>query len=293
MKRVIVISLFFALGAGLSVPAAPPESFVIFDTFLTGSKMTPIQGRIPDKVNAPGGKWATARDLPGGDVGSCMMGSLDRHAPSKDVVAAYPVMQGNLSMDPAGRDVIFIPLASQGDYRKPVRFTISADLGGYYQANAALGFYSAPPETDANHVVKGGEPLFKNFTGLIFAIWSNTKATPAGRANGALTLYENGKPGPSVAFTGIFDNAHAHRLSYDVDTASGAISNVRLSGSTSDYSAFKSKAFTDAATAYAAVGNAMSLLSDTMTPGHRVWVVVNNFRVGVNLDPALPVATGK
>ncbi|MFA4943785.1 MAG: hypothetical protein WC789_03675 [Lentisphaeria bacterium] len=291
----LLIAVLVWSAAGVWARTAEPETLIVFDTFSSGVRMAPIKGRTPDKTDVPGGKWSvfkSTKDGRGGDVGFCAMESLSRHAP-RDVIVAYPPMQGNISMDPGGYQAIAIPIASQGAYKKPRQFTISADLGGYFEVNAALGFFSAVPETGADDVIKGSEPLFKNFTGLIFTIFDHTNATPVGRGNGALTLYENGKPGMSVNFTGTFDHAHGHRLSYDVDTATGAISNVRLSGSASDYSVFKSSAFTDAATACAAVGNAMGLLSDTVPPGHRVWVVVNNFRVGVHLDPSLPVASGQ
>ena len=99
-----------------------------------------------------------------------------------------------------------------------------------------------------------------------------------------------------MTYTGTFDPAKPHRLSYNVNTLTGNISNVKLQGSTSDYSVFKSKAFTNAATAYAAVGNTPAPQSvASQAPPHQpaIWVLVNNFEVGVNLSPPLPTSQKK
>ena len=327
-------AILILCGVGLPAWAAPsaaknqpmpPQTLIIADTF-HGPKMDAIRGRTPDQADAPGGRWTAFRI--GQSHAVCRIGSLGLHAPSKAVLAAYPKFQGNIPAKFNGQAVIAIPIANHGSYKKPQRFTISADLGGYFEVNIALGFYSHLPVTvnsalaratttvNSDLHVRHTKSLFKNFTGLIFTTWSYTRQVPlsrargalilgnpnmnlyrqqpVGRANGALTLYENGKPGISVPFTGNFDARRPHRLSYEVDTATGAISNVQLSGSTSDYSVFKSKAFTDAATAYAAVGNACSLLVPEEAPPHvPTWVVVNNFEVGVNLRPALPTLPRK
>jgi lysophospholipase L1-like esterase len=93
--------------------------------------------------------------------------------------------------------------------------------------------------------------VFSNFTGL--RLLSGTGDSPD---HGTLVLYRGGTVVASVRYTGAFHAADPHKLSYDVDTRSGAIGAVTLEGSTSDYSAFRTPgAFTEAATAYAALAS--------------------------------------
>ena len=59
----------------------------------------------------------------------------------------------------------------------------------------------------------------------------------------------SGMASSKVAFGGTFNTSSYYTLGYDVNTATGSISNISLSGSTADYSGLTSSAFTDAATA--------------------------------------------
>lgn len=312
-----------------------PETLVIYDTLASGNPS--IDGRTPDKTNAPGGKWTMFRDdfnedawvhtgiAHSGKIAQNFFRGKDEQG-ARPWLDAYPESFLCLPAQRNGSAVVAIPISSSGAYTKPQTFTISADLGGYRQANIALGFFPSVPQRVKNFYVAYDKDykLFGNFNGLIFTSWDNPNinvpkgaAAPAipdqfgfvqreqdtgymytrlfdleGAPNGALTLFKNGKAVLTVKYTGDFDAVKPHRLSYDVDTATGAISNVKLQGSTSDYSVFKSKVFTDAATAYAAVGNTPAPEGNaSQTAPHQAapTVLVNNFRVGVNLGPTLPL----
>jgi len=133
-----------------------------------------------------------------------------------------------------------VSIVSTGTYVKPAQIHISADLavtggaeGGGTNFGGGLGFWSAMPARDDD-----GNSL-THFTGLNLML------------NGDLQLYEDGaeagKPVPTFAITpGQFYN-----LAYDIDTTTGAISNVFLDGK--PVAGLKSQAFKDAATAFAGV----------------------------------------
>jgi hypothetical protein len=131
---------------------------------------------------------------------------------------------------------VSISIQSHGTYIKPAQFTIEVDTRELSSENVfiLLGFYQAAPSS-------GADPL-AGFTG--FAFHTN---------GGSLSLIENGVTKNSVAFTGTFVPSDFHTLSYTVHTATGAVSDVTLSGSTSAYD-FSSAAFTGAATQVAATG---------------------------------------
>jgi len=207
------------------------DQVVVSDAF-GGANNAPLEDRWPDTTDLPGSSWnVVSYDLSGRFTGT-LVTAVGNPAP-----AAWLSCVGN------SVGAIAISLASQGAYVKPTQFTISADIGAFNGfVNPALGFYAALP------VQANKDTIDAHFTGLRLSCNGNGDA-----ANGTLTLVQNGAASTSVKYTGTFDLKALHHLSYDVDTRSGVISNVTLQGSTSDYSALKTAAFTDPATAYAAV----------------------------------------
>ncbi|MFA4943782.1 MAG: sialate O-acetylesterase [Lentisphaeria bacterium] len=203
--------------AGKGAGEASPPNAVIYDTF-AGDQLAPIAGRTPDKADAPGGKWIKIGD-------------------GSPVIANEPPRPsaGDLICGRKQSAAIAFPLTSQGAYKKASEFNISADIRTSLEGHPVLGlgFYAKLPEP--------GEPIEHHFTGLCLDTASRD-----------LILYQDGTPANSVKYTGPQQAGdYTYTLSYDVDSVTGEISNVRLSGSTSDYSAFKTAAFKDAATAYA------------------------------------------
>jgi hypothetical protein len=133
-----------------------------------------------------------------------------------------------------------ISIASAGSYVKPTQMHIQADLRSgltdqnsmVYARGVALGFY------DDTHAGSTNSDPMTGFTGLVLA------------NDGGLYVYTGRAPTTSkVAFGGTFNTSSFYTLGYDVNTTTGAISNVTLSGSTADYSGLTSSAFTNAATA--------------------------------------------
>jgi len=236
MMRVIaaVVSLIL-VAAEMPAKQQSAATIIISDTF-AGAKGAAIAGRAPDTANAPGGKWSAVAFNTGGSF-----------SPIIETSAGDPAHMAYLLCGGNANGAIAIPMASQGTYTKPQRFTISADLRG---ADPGLGFYSALPVHDPEGVFD----VFSNFTGL------------QRLGDGTLVLYRKGCVAGSVKYTGTFDAKEFHKLSYDVDTRTGAISNVKLQGSTGNYSAFSvAGAFTDAATAYAAVASLCESGRDNQT----------------------------
>lgn len=140
-----------------------------------------------------------------------------------------------------------ISIASAGSYVKPTNLHIQADIRAGatdgtdtgYARGVGLGFYDGTQSsgTFAN-------PM-DGFLGLVLA------------HDGGLYLFNgegagstgHGVASSKVAFGGTFNTSSYYTLGYDVNTATGSISNISLSGSTADYSGLTSSAFTDAATA--------------------------------------------
>jgi len=261
MKALTTTVLCSLMVAGMSAFAVAGPMEIVNDT-LSDSKAVgardglPIADRTPDKANLPGGKWIVKGTRAAIRAGG---GEVDPDHFFPESTGILHDSQGTLA----------IPISSQGSYSKPRKLTISADFVACMGGKPALGFYSALPDMDNK------EPMEKNFSGLIATIFG------VGPDNGTLDLYENGKKTVTVKYTENFDQTEMHRLSYDVDTTTGAISNVKFTGSTSDYSAFKTTAFTDAATAYAAIGMGPGPSGRTLDN-----VSVSDFRVGVDLAPS-------
>jgi hypothetical protein len=169
-----------------------------------------------------------------------------------------------------------ISIASAGSYTKPQSLTVSADicLNLRDSVTAGLGFYAAAP-TATN--------FREGFSGLAL------------KTDGSLTLYENGTAGAAIAYSGSWPTVTTgdpvgsdqgpdsgwHTLSYSVDTVTGAISNVSLSGSSSTYN-WTTSAFSDAATNL--VTN-VALLQDGSYPDH--FAAFDNFSVAAVPEPAM------
>lgn len=138
-----------------------------------------------------------------------------------------------------------ISIQSAGSYTKPATLAISGDLSPWYAglsgtSGVGLGFYSS--SIPLHNGTYTPNPLTA-FTGLRLM------------STGDLVLFENGVAGTSIAFAGgTFNGSAFTTLSYEINTGTGAISNVQLAGSTATYN-YSSTAFTDAATQYAGFFN--------------------------------------
>ncbi|MCE9553012.1 MAG: PEP-CTERM sorting domain-containing protein [Planctomycetes bacterium] len=188
---------------------------IILDTF-TDTDGTQLEGRAPDTTNLPNGAWARTNLFWGASI------------------------QGNAFQ--AGPDNGWtVELASFGPYTRPDALTISADLnvltltdGGGGGGGWGLGF---------NQTLGAGPSPYGTFTGLVL------------HQDGRLTYREEGSDIISVPWSGpTFDPDAYYHLSYDVNTSTGALSNISLEDSTADYSPLEAAgAFTLARTTYAAM----------------------------------------
>jgi hypothetical protein len=206
--------------AALSTPVT-----IIQDGF-NGTNNAPIAGRKPTPVNLPGGAWTVDTVTAGGPFDEYIDTEYGKPEP-----AMHFFSHGHAYGSAA------ISLLSHGTYTKPTHLVIKADTRENASSDSAgilLGFYSVPPKSGTNPI--------GHFTGL--ALHTH---------NGSLDLVENGVTRKTIAYTGAFSPTAFHTLSYAVNTTTGAISGVSLTGSTSVYS-FSSTAFTNAATGYAGVG---------------------------------------
>ena len=155
-----------------------------------------------------------------------------------------------------------ISLASSGGYTKPANFTISADMnlgtvtGTANGRGVGLGFFN----TVSNTAFHGNN----NFLGLVLL--------PSGILNlisvdattdAVVTLVQ------SLPYSGIWNAAVFHSLSYDVDTTTGNISNVVLDST--GYAFNSTSLFTNAATAYA------GFIASSATPNG--YGYIDNFSV--------------
>src|SRR5262249_50533626 len=157
---------------------------------------------------------------------------------------------------------------------KPALLTISGNLEIGTTANTndiwrglGLGFYSTISPA-------GGQNGYWNFTGVVLG------------TDGSLQLVQNGgtgaknQPFETVAWSGAsgaaFSTTTLYTLSYTINTQTGAISNVSLSGSNADFSPIDSDQnglFSDSATAFAGFTDSSS------SGGTRGFI--GNFQVSV------------
>ena len=213
-----VASLFVAV---LGVAGMVQGGVIISDTF-TGTNGTLVTAHTPD-TNLPGGSWA-----------------------QPDYDWGYNSISGNtMLMNTSGSERISV--ASSGSYTKPTALSISADLklgtvddGTYVARGLGLGFWQTNTSTS-----------YSAFRGLFL--------TPIGSVTDADGIENNGGQGyATVAWSGVggaaFDPNSFYTLSYDVDTATGRVTRVSLSGSNADFSSIVAVAnniFTYAQTTYA------------------------------------------
>ena len=190
---------------------------LISDTF-TGANGTLISAHTPD-TNLPGGSYI----VNGTGWGS---GTIQNNTLSQ-----------NTDMG------VGISLASSGSYTKPTNLTISADLnigtltGDVVHANGVgLGFYVMPN----NAAFHGGS----GFLGLILSPTGNLSFTSIDTSGSYIKTVIQ-----TFTYSGTWDAAVNHSLSYSVNTTTGNFSNILLDSITYGFSS--TALFTDTATTYA------------------------------------------
>ena len=183
-----------------------------------------IPGTVPNQVNLPGGLWQEAH-------------GWDWAEPKSRGTGFGGVPNAASLDDDTG---LAIPIASSASYIKPAEFSVSAEIaitaGNPGVGAVALGFYADPPPP-ADRAGGSGVTERTNFTGLLVS------------DDGSMQLIEDALLVGSAIDGPDLDRNTLYSLIFDVDTSTGAISNVSLAGNPF---VFTTSAFTDSATAYAA-----------------------------------------
>jgi len=204
------------------IGAASGSGAIVSTTFSPGASRQALNGtQIGLTTNLPGGSWIWG-------------GGWNWGAPYvKATWDSAPLDVATLAEE---KTALAVSLASSGSYVKPAKFRIAAEIGVTGTNGGGLGFWSVMPARSDSVSAQTG------FTGL------NLKA------NGNLQLHVNGAAVGSPAATFAIVSGTLYPLSYEVNTATGAISNVRFNGS--PVTGLASTGFTNAATAY---GGTMSM----------------------------------
>ena len=245
MKHLAALLLSLALlhevSAG-SLPPPPATGTIVSDNFSTNGTDVATQGatiaaRTPNLANQPGTAWV---NIGGGTANyETTLSTAGNPLPS----ASLPFQSG-----------VGVNISSVGSYVKPTTLTLEADLevagiGGSASASRGvmLGYYSQT----------GGSLSNNFFTGFVLD------------STGALSFEAdytgNAFPSPtvssSVAFTGTFNSNAFNHLTFGINTTTGNVTSLTLSGSTSDYSSLLTASngfFTDAHTTFLGIGASSS-----------------------------------
>ncbi len=258
--------LLLAAGAtAVSLAAASPAraAVIISDNFSANPNVANLAGTTPDVADLPGGTWSVSSGTTAQTDGA----SNSTYYGIPSPLAFIWNNGNNAPATSADNGAATISLASNGTYVEPTQLRISADLytspAGRTTATAGpsglmIGFYGTTPATSTSGNSMAG------FSGLVVDNAGN------------VTLVNDGTVGPTVAYTGTYTSTVYNPLSYDVNTTTGAISDVSLAGNT-NYN-FTSAAFTNAN--YAAIG---VTAPDTNSNGG-----VENFTVQTTQPAAAP-----
>ena len=210
----------------ITTTTAPVAYGIILDTF-TADDGTAAIGRSPAPTNLPGGAWAGPEGY--WQVGDCgWAGGPFPTTIASNKLRAFIDMECSVSLAGAS-----------------AQLTIAADLtvNGLF-GTGTDGTGRVPGITLGLNTASGGSERYLTLTGLNL------------RENGTLHLFDKGTVVASVPWSGAapFDKTQAYHLSYDVDTTSGALSNIQLQGSTADYSSLEGGTrFAYASTPYASM----------------------------------------
>jgi hypothetical protein len=212
-------------GSGRSVVSQALNANAIIQSGFTGTSGASMEGQQPDAVNLPGGTYEIDSVNTSGTFTAFVDTGQGVPEPAMHVYDNGGSVSGSVALS----------LMSNGTYTKPTAISVQAEIMTLNPSTMLfLGFYPAAPAT--------GTDTVSGLTGLAL----NTQT-------GALTLVENGTNGTTIAYTGSFNTGGFNTVSYSIDTTTGAISGVSLTGSTSSYT-FSTTAFTDSATQYLAMG---------------------------------------
>lgn len=224
IRHIVAASMILALGFPVESQAEPVV--IVKETF-ERNDWAKLCGTAPNAVNLPGGVWTKTAGYSTFEpqIAYAAWGTT----PTKTLIMGT----GGTGVSGKTKVGVAVPLTG---YRPT---SISAEAKMLWAnvntyGSVALGFYGASlPVANTD-----GVGYLAGFTGI------------AASRNGTLTLYENGVAGTSVS-TGTTMNWSLRSLSYEMDTRTGAITNILWAGS--PVAGLNSTAFTRLATLHAAV----------------------------------------
>jgi len=231
---------------------------IVRDTFTGGGNGVALTGRTPE-VTVPGGNWINP-------TGQASLATTTTAGFGNPLPGAF----GN------HQNASAVSISSMGAYTKGSHLRISADVSPRNTNGTAaggrgvgLGFYRN----------LGGQFSQNSFTGLLLDSAGNLTLAQDPNATG---FYGAGSTiATPIAFAGAWDPNALRRLTYDIDTSTGAISNISLEGSSANYS-FLTNLFTNLNTNYAGV-NTSSAVANT-------FGAFDNFSVSAIPEPASMIA---
>lgn len=224
-RHAIRLAGFAGIAMGLATvagaaPAAARAKVIVAAEIASTDERQPLNGtKVGLATNLPGGNWTWG-------------GGWDWGAPFVSANWDPPGIPANIASLAEEKTALAVSIASTGAYVKPAKFTISATFSVTGDKGGGLGFWSAMEPVGTNDAATTS---FTHFTGLLV------------QGDGHLAVYEDGAAGTTVEVTVVPDTQYT--LSYDVDTATGAIANIQFDGKA--VKGLSSTAFTNAATAYA------------------------------------------
>ena len=236
---------FAAAGAGLAAIGAQAhaQQIIIQDIFTSGSEYgtslgaesaQKIPGLFPTPTNLPGGPWQHINGAfyGGNEFSGNLNGIIGGGDPTPADLAGFREASDGIALGSYNTGSLHI--SARVYYLIRAGSTL-APTGEYILA----GFSSA-----LNSASNYGPPALSTFTGLAVV-------GPAG----SLQEYVNGSPiGEPIAFKGSYSADAETMLSYTIDTATGAIRDVRFGNSKANYSFPVPRSFSRAYTANADIG---------------------------------------
>ncbi len=210
----------------LTVGATNVQAVTIIDTeFVSNGSNVNIEGTtVGITTNLPGGNWL---------VGGGFTWANPR------VPATWMGEDFKNSINMADQQTaVALSLGSAGAYVKPTQFSVSAELAMIENRNhlIGLGFWSPMVPRYAPTSTAGFTGLMLNEQNDTLQVYANGVATGAAVSTG--TDASESTPALNVFYS----------LSYDVDTTTGSISNVKFAGNS--VVGLSTTAFTDAATQF-------------------------------------------
>jgi len=230
-KKIRKLSCVTAAGAGFVAlgSQAQAQTVIIQDNFTKGTSYTSLVGLTPDTTNLPGGAYQI---VTGVNQNYCMGESLVSGS-SYAYFAGGTGGTAGLTLSTYNTGTLQISanmsFGHSNYYGNHAPGTGAIDVLGFASATSSSAYYQMSP---------------KRFTGLALS-----------GVDGSLQEYVNGTAvGSSAAFGGTYSAATPTLLSYQFNTATGAITDVSFGSSTTTYSFATSGSFVNGDSAYVDIG---------------------------------------